>query len=417
MKILLKKAIIIDDNSPFHNQENDILIENGKLLKIEKNIVASDAQEISVLNLHVSQGWFDSSVSFGEPGYEDRETIENGLSVAAQSGFTAVAVNANTNPVGDTKGIIRFIKSKSSQHAVDLHPVAALTIGSKGVDLAELYDMQNEGAISFYDYKKSIDNANLLKIALQYAQGFNGLVQSFPFEKSVANKGIVHEGINSTRLGMKGIPAFSEELRIARDLKILEYTGGRLHIPTISTKESVALIRKAKNEGLSVSCSVAIFNLALSDDVLRKFDTDYKLLPPLRVQDDIAALIDGLKDGTIDAVTSDHNPIDVEHKKVEFDHAFFGSVGLEGCFGTLNRLLTTEESVRALTRSKSIFGIKEYVIKMDSEANLTLFIPEGDSNLNIKDLRSFSKNAALKGLPLKGSVVGIYSNGQLILTE
>lgn len=414
MKILLKNATIIDDSSEYHHQKKDILIEDGRIKSIENELSMDNAQVVAIPNLHISQGWFDSSVSFGEPGFEERETIENGLETAGKSGFTAVAMNTNTAPVADNKGIIQFIRSKAAKHAVSLYPVGALTVQSKGNDLAELFDMKNEGAISFYDYKKPIKNANLLKIALQYAQGFDGLVQSFPLEESVAAKGIVNEGVSGTKLGLKGIPSFSEELQIARDLKILEYTGGKLHIPTISTKESVALIRDAKRKKLNVSCSVAIFNLILTDDVLESFDTNYKLLPPLRSKDDVAALIEGLKDGTIDGVTSDHNPLDTELKKVEFDLASFGSIGLESCFGALNTVLSTEECIAALTGLKKVFGIENTSIKVGEPATLSLFNPEESWTFKEENILSTSKNTGLLNLPLKGKPYGIIANGQLI---
>jgi dihydroorotase len=418
MKILLKSATIVDASSKHHLKKRDVLIENGTISKIAASIPSSEkVREISLKNLHISQGWFDSSVSFGEPGFEERETIENGLRTAARSGFTSVAVNTNSFPVTDSKGHIKFLKSKAEGNAVSLYPIGALTVGSKGTDLAELYDMQNEGAVSFYDYKNPIANANLLKIALQYTQNFEGLVQSFPFEKSVARNGMVNEEVNSTRLGLKGIPALSEELQIIRDLYILEYTGGKLHIPTISTKKSVELIKDAKKKGLNVTCSVSIFNLILTDDVLEEFDTNYKLLPPLRTKEDTKALLKGLKDGTIDGITSDHNPIDVEHKKTEFDHAYFGSIGLEGCFGALNMVLGIEESVKALTGLKKTFNIPSEKIEEGNLAELTLFNPDGNWEFSEKDILSISKNAALLGTKLKGKPYGILANNQLVLNN
>ena len=418
MKLLLKSATIVDASSKHHLDKRDVLIENGIISKIAVTIPSSEKiKEISLKNLHISQGWFDSSVSFGEPGFEERETIENGLKTAAHSGYTRVAVNANSFPVTDSKGHIKFMKSKAEGNAVNLYPIGALTVGSKGTELAELYDMQNEGAISFYDYKNPIANANLLKIALQYTQSFNGLVQSFPFEKSVASNGMMNEEVNSTRLGLKGIPALSEELQIIRDLYILEYTGGKLHIPTISTKKSVELIKDAKKKGLNVTCSVAIFNLALTDDVLEGFDTIYKLLPPLRTKEDTKALLKGLKEGIIDGVTSDHNPIDVEHKKTEFDHAFFGSIGLEGCFGALNLLMGVEESIKALTGLKKAFNISSDEIAEGNKAELTLFNPDETWEFSEKDILSTSKNAALLGTKLKGKPYGIVANNQLVLNK
>lgn len=418
MKILLKSATIIDEASKHHLKKRDVLIENGTISKIAAKIPSSEkVKEISLKNLHISQGWFDSSVSFGEPGFEERENVENGLKTAAYSGFTSVAVNANSFPVTDSKGHIKFLKSKGEGNAVSLYPIGALTTGSKGVDLAELYDMQNEGAVAFYDYKNPISNANLLKIALQYTQNFDGLVQSFPFDKSVAKNGVVNEEENSTKLGLKGIPALSEELQVIRDLYLLEYTGGKLHIPTISTKKSVELIRAAKKKGLNVSCSVSIFNITLTDDVLEEFDTNFKLLPPLRTNEDTKALIKGLKDGTIDAITSDHNPIDIEHKKVEFDHAYFGSIGLESCFGAINSVLGVEDSVKKLTGLKDEFKITSEAIEESNTASITLFNPDDNWVFSEENILSTSKNAALLGQKLKGKAYGIYSNNQLILNK
>ncbi|WP_271425102.1 dihydroorotase [Aequorivita sinensis] len=418
MKILLKSATIIDEASKHHLKKRDVLIENGTISKIAAKIPSSEkVKEVSLKNLHISQGWFDSSVSFGEPGFEERENVENGLKTAAYSGFTSVAVNANSFPVTDSKGHIKFLKSKGEGNAVSLYPIGALTTGSKGVDLAELYDMQNEGAVAFYDYKNPISNANLLKIALQYTQNFDGLVQSFPFDKSVAKNGVVNEEENSTKLGLKGIPALSEELQVIRDLYLLEYTGGKLHIPTISTKKSVELIRAAKKKGLNVSCSVSIFNILLTDDVLEEFDTNFKLLPPLRTNEDTKALIKGLKDGTIDAITSDHNPIDIEHKKVEFDHAYFGSIGLESCFGAINSVLGVEDSVKKLTGLKDEFKITSEAIEESNTASITLFNPDDNWVFSEENILSTSKNAALLGQKLKGKAYGIYSNNQLILNK
>ena len=415
MKTLLKSATIIDPTSKHHGKKRDVLIDKGIIKKIAATISDSGAKTISLKNLHISQGWFDPSTSFGEPGYEERENLDNGLKTAAMSGFTAVAVNANTEPVTQSKSNIKFLKSKAYGHPVTLLPVGALTMESAGENLAELYDMHSAGCSSFYDYKKPIANANMLKIALQYAQNFDGLVQSFPFDASVAKNGVVNEEENSTRLGLKGIPALSEELQITRDLYLLEYTGGRLHIPTISTEKSVRLIKDAKKKGLAVSCSVSINNLCLTDDVLESFDTHYKLLPPLRTKKDVRALRKGLKDGTIDGVTSDHDPIDVEHKRTEFDHAFFGSIGLESCFGALLSVTELETAVQGLTGLKKIFGVQENPILEGETANLTLFSPDAEWIFMEESILSTSKNSALLGCEMKGNVYGIYNNNLLVL--
>jgi dihydroorotase len=252
MKILLKSAKVIDAASPFHNKITDILIQNGKIEKIGASLKIKDFDKvIEHKDLHLSKGWFDSSVSFGEPGYEERETIKNGLKTAARSGFTDIILNPNTNPVTDDNGAITSILSKSAGNGVKVYPCGALTRGSQGKDLAELYDMHQAGAVVFGDYKKPVMNPNLLKLALQYVQGFNGLVQSFPQDNNIAGHGVMHEDINSTQLGLRGIAPLAEELHITRDLALLEYTGGKLHIPTISTAKSVKLIKRQKRKVLT----------------------------------------------------------------------------------------------------------------------------------------------------------------------
>lgn len=416
MNVLVKSATIVDPKSDFHNQTVDILIEKGIISKIAKRVQnPKNYKEIRLSDLHVSQGWFDSSVCFGEPGYEERETIANGLDTAARSGFTAVNVNANTNPVIDTNADIAFMKAKSSGHAVRLYPIGALTKESKGTDLAELFDMTSAGAVAFYDYQKPIANPNLMKLALQYASNFDGLVCSFPQESKITGSGVMNEHVNSTSLGLKGNPALAEELQIARDLFILEYTEGKLHIPTISTAKSVALVREAKSKKLDVTCSVAVHNIMFSDDALSTFDTNFKVLPPLRTNDDIEALLEGLKDGTIDMVTSDHNPIDIEHKKIEFDHAKYGTIGLESAFGALLSKFTLKKTIELLTKGKSRFGITTSPIAIGVEANLTLFNPKESYQFSLSDIRSASKNSMFMGADLKGKVYGIVNNNQIVL--
>ncbi len=418
MNILIKSATIIDSKSDFHNKTQDILVEKGVVTKIAKSIKnPKKYKEIRLENLHISQGWFDSSVSFGEPGYEERETIANGLKTAASSGFTAVAVNSNTNPVIDSNSDVTFLKSKSAGNIVDLYPIGALTVNSKGVDLAELYDMQNAGAIAFNDYKKSTTNANLIKLALQYASGFNGLVCSFPQDDSIAGIGVMNEHVTSTTLGLKGIPNLSEELQIARDLFILEYTGGKLHIPTISTAKSVELIREAKENKLNISCSVAIHNLFFTDDVLNDFNTNYKVLPPLRTQTDIDALIDGVKDGTIDMVTSDHNPLDIEHKKIEFDHAAYGTIGLESAFGALQTIFTLKKTIEILTKGRERFDVGINSLNIGNKLNITLFNPSLNYTFSMNDLVSKSKNSIFENQNLKGSVYGVIANKQVFIKK
>jgi len=255
----------------------------------------------------------------------------------------------------------------------------------------------------------------LLKIALLYAQNFDGLVLSFPQDNSIAGKGMVNEEEQSTLLGLKGIPALAEELQISRDLFLLEYTGGKLHIPTISTAKSVQLIREAKANGLQVSCSVSVHHLSLTDDELTTFETNYKVLPPLRTQKDVNSLLEGVKDGTIDMVTSDHQPMDIEHKKVEFDNAKYGTIGLESAFGILNSILSVDQTIALLTKGKSIFGIESISIDKGNKADLSLFTPKGNTTFVEKNILSTSKNSAFLNKTIKGSTYGIVGNSQLIL--
>ncbi|WP_196894544.1 dihydroorotase [Aureivirga marina] len=412
MKVLIKSATIIDATSPFHQQVKDILIIDGIISKIDSSIEnTGEFEEINLENLHISTGWFDTSVSLGEPGFEERETIANGLEVAAKSGFSSIALNANTNPVTDNKAQVNYLKNKALGFATKLFPLGTLTKSSAGKEIAELYDMQQAGAIAFYDYTKAITNENLMKIALLYTQSFDGLVLSFPKNKTIAGEGYANEGVNSTKLGMKGIPALAEELQIARDLFLLEYTGGKLHIPTISTKKSVELIHEAKQKGLDVTCSVTPHHLMLTDDKLVDFDANSKVTPPLRTKADTEALLEGIKDGTIDIITSDHNPLDIEHKKLEFSNAMDGTIGMESLYGVLNKVLDAETIVKCISENpRKRFGLEIPTIQEGTKAELTLFSPEGSFKFEEESILSTSKNSIFLGEELKGKVFGIISD-------
>jgi len=408
MNVLLKSVKVIHPNAKsIHLKKRDILLKNGVIAQIAAKIEPpTKTKIITHKNLHVSVGWLDSSVCFGEPGHEERETIANGLATAASSGFTDIVLNTKSNPVPDSSADIVFFKNAAKDQSTRLHPLGNLTVKGKGEALAELYDMKNAGAVGFYDYKSAIANPNLLKIALQYAQNFNALVFSFPLDNKIAGKGIVNEGVTSTKLGLKGIPALAEELQIARDLYVLEYTGGKLHIPTISTENSVNLIAAAKKKGLQVTCSVAIHNLLFKDDKLIDFDANYKVIPPLRTTQDRNALIKGVKNGTIDLVTTDHTPLNIELKQVEFDNAANGTIGLESCFGALNSILELEKVIQLLTSGRAIFGLEKPEIKEGAAACLTLFEPETSYKFTEDLIQSSSKNSMFLGKSMKGKVLG-----------
>lgn len=416
MNILLKSVKIVNaSTAEIHLKTRDILIKNGSIDTIAVKIEApSKTKIIEKENLHVSIGWFDSGVSFGEPGYEERETIKNGLFVAAKSGFTDVVLNTNTNPTPDSSSNIVFLKNAAKDTLTNLHPLGNLTVKGNGEVLAELFDMKNSGSVGFYDYKHPIENSNLLKIALQYAQGFDTLVYSFPLDIKIAGKGMVNESPVSTKLGLKGIPALAEELQIVRDLFILEYTGGKLHIPCISSANSVKLISDAKKNGLDVSCSVAIHNLYLTDDTLEEFDTNYKLIPPLRSKNDNKALIKGLKDGVIDFVTTDHTPIEIEGKRVEFDNAQYGSIGLESAFGILNTIFDVETTIALLTKGRERYNLTTPQLKKGEKACLTLFEPSMEHEFTEDLILSSSKNSAALNHKMIGTVYGTISNGKIL---
>ena len=416
MNLILRKAKIVDPQSPFHNQTVDVKITNGSFDKIGTSVPKSDShQEFQHEGLHISQGWFDTSVSLGEPGFEDRETIANGLETAAKSGFTGIALQPNSYPIIDNQSQVHFVKQKANGFATELFPIGALTKASEGKDLAELFDMKNSGAVAFGDYGKSLSNANLMKIALQYTQDFDGLVIAFSQDETIKGNGVANEGIVSIQLGLKGIPNLAEELIVARNLFLLEYTGGKLHIPTISTAKSVALIKEAKKKELNVTCSVAVHHLVLTDEKLEGFDSRYKVTPPLRTEADRQALIAGILDNTIDCITSDHNPIDIENKKMEFDLAKNGTIGLESAFGALQTVLSLDKIIEKLTFGKTILNIESQEIKEKNKVSISMFTTDNNWTFEKENILSKSKNAAFLGQQMKGKAIGIYNQGKLVI--
>ena len=414
MNLLLKNATILENQNPFHKQQVDIEITDGIISKIGKNLAVKDGFEvIEKENLHVSQGWLDTSVVFGEPGFETTETIENGLKVVAKSGFTNVFLHSNTNPAIDNQAVIQFVKSKAQNSVSNLHIVGCLTKNSEGTDLAELFDMKNAGVVAFGDYKKSMTNANLLKIAFQYVDNFDGILFVQPMNKDIKGKGFVNEGVVSTKLGLKGIPAMAEEIEIERNIALLEYTNGKLHIPTITTKNSVDLIAKAQAKGLQITCGVSVNNLVLTDEELVDFNSSTKIYPPLRTETDRKALIEGVLNNVISVITSDHCPVNIEQKQLEYDLADYGSIGLESAFGALQTVLPTEVIVEKFTSKKSYFNIENSSISEGNKAELTLFNPNEEWVFGKENILSFSKNSIMIGKKMKGKVYGIITNNKI----
>ncbi|MDG2372268.1 MAG: dihydroorotase [Flavobacteriaceae bacterium] len=417
MKILLKDATIIDRSSPLHCQTVSLLIENGIIKEIENNINTKVDVIINDKNLHISRGWWDPSVSFGEPGYEERETLDNGLNAAAKSGFTSIGLNPDVYPFSDNHGAINHLISKSQGYTTNIHPIGCLTESSEGLQMASLYDMNEAGAITFGDYKFPTENSNLLKIALEYSQSFNGIISSYPIDEKIARNGMMNEGATSTKLGLKGFGSYAETSRVFRDIKILEHTGGRLHFSFISSKESVSLIEDAKKRGLKVTCSTSLPHLLFTDDSLINFNTQYKFFPPLRSNEDRLALREGLLSGTIDCVTAMHEPKNIEIKNLDFYSAADGSIGLESFFPLLNTLFPIEKTIQFITRGKSIFGINDFNIKVGESANITMFEPHSIGVFTNDDVLSTSKNCTYINQQTKGGVIGSLNNGVLSLRK
>ena len=417
MSILIKSAKIIDADNSLDGKVFDIYIDKGIISNIDKNIDKPAKTIISRENLHVSIGWLDSSVCFGEPGLEEREDLENGIKSAGLSGFTDIVLNSETLPILDSKADISYIKSKTQNSVVSVHPLGALSKKSDSEELADLKEMYDVGCIGFNDFKKAIKNPNLLKTALQYVQHFDGLILSFPIEDSISKNAQVHEGDVSTKYGIKGFPPISEEIAVYRDLKILEYTDGKLLIPTISTTGSVKLIKEAKSKGLKVWCSVSINNLFFNDDKLKDFDTRFKVMPPIRDEKTRKELIKYVKDGSIDLVTCDHCPIDIDNKKTDFENSFFGSTGLESSFGALNSLFDLNKTIKILTSGYDTFSINKPSLSVGSEAKLTLFNPDIKYTFSKSNILSKSKNSSFIDSKLKGKAYGIVSNSKILIVE
>ena len=417
MNVLIKAAKILDASSPHHNTIQDIYIADGVIKKMGGSLSFPAAKQISFKNLHISQGWFDSSVSFGEPGYEERETLAHGLDVAASSGFTHIALNTNTNPKPESRADIAFLLEQANSSPVHIYPKARITTSESENKLAPLRELQVTGAVCFSNHKSALANANILKLALQYTHDFDGLVESFAFNQDIGNGGVMHEGAVSTSLGLTGIPSVVEDMQIKRDLDILSYTNGKLHIPTLSTKGAVPLIKQAKKVGLDISTSVSIHNLFFTDKALEGFNANAKLLPPLREQADSKALQKALKDGTIDMVTSDHQPLNSELKYVELDLAHYGSIGIEHSFGCLLSIFDVEAVVDLLTRGKARFGIAASTIQEGATADLSLFTPDGKKTVTKATIKSTSKNSLFMGQELSGKVFGVIAQSKVHLAE
>ncbi|HPI05358.1 MAG TPA: dihydroorotase [Saprospiraceae bacterium] len=410
MNILLQKAHIVDGSR--ESKPQDILIRNGRIESISSHIEAEKNTKVwSSPHLCVSPGWFDVGVQTGDPGFEHREDLRTVAAAAAKGGFTAIAPFPNTQPAIHSKSEILYIRNTTAGLGVHFYPIGAVSLECAGKDLAELYDMHASGAVAFSDGKKSVQDAGLLLRAMQYTRAFNGLILNEPHHKTIASGGQMHEGTMSTSLGLKGLPSLAEEIMVQRDLSLLEYSEGRLHIHLISTAKSVDMIRAAKKAGLQVTCSVAVANLFFTDAELRDFDSNWKLLPPLRAQSDADALIEGLADGTIDFIVSNHSPWDEEAKNLEFPYADFGMIGLETVFALCRTFGDKKLPLPLLVEKLSlaprrIFGLPVPEIKEGEKAELTVFDPTESYTFSVENIGSKSRNTPFLGRKMQGKVLG-----------
>ena len=414
MQVLIKSAKIIDPNSSHNGKIQDVLIENGIITDIKAKIPQAGIKKIVDANdLHISPGWFDMQANFCDPGFEYKEDLESGIKAAAAGGFTAVAIVPSTNPPLHSKTQIEYIINKTSGHIVDVHPIGAISYRLEGKDIAEMYDMKLSGAIAFTDDIHPVMSAGLLHRALLYTKSFAGLIISRCNDTSLSTGLCVNEGKVSVQLGLKGEPSIAEEIMVTRELFLAEYAEARLHISSISTEGSVTLIKNAKKKGLPITTSVNAYNLAFEDTELLSWDTNFKVSPPLRGKNDIKALKKGLLEGTIDVICSDHRPEDEENKKLEFDLATPGMLGIQTMYALINmhsELSQAEIIEKIAINPRKIFGLEIPTIHKGSKANITLFSPTTEWILEKKDIRSQSYNSPLINKKLKGKPLGIINH-------
>ena len=414
MKILIKDATIVCASSAYHLLKKDVLVVDGKISAIADSIDNDEAQIIQHSNLHLSIGWLEIMADFADPGYEHRETIATGARAAVAGGFTDVMILPNTNPTASTKAQIEYILQKGASTPINIHPIAAVSKNCAGEELAEMYDMTLSGAVAFSDGEHSITKENILLKALQYHLASGKTVIQIPAAAQFNNHGLMSEGIQSTRLGLPGMPAIAEELMIARDIEIASYTGGKLHISGISTQKGLELVMKAASENEHISFSVLPQQLWFTDEQLETYDTNFKLLPPLRTEMDKNFFLANAKAGNIKCFTSMHLPRHNDAKDCEFEYAAFGNIGLETLFTSLFTAgVDVEKIVEALTvNNRNVFGLSIPDLEEGSTACLTLFSTEGAEKYNAKQSKSLSYNTAFDGVELKGKIIGIINKGQ-----
>ena len=358
----------------------------------------------------------DIFTDFADPGFEYRESIESGAAAALAGGFSHVFVVPNTKPSIQNKPQVNYVIEKARHLPINVYPIGAVSKNIEGKDLAEMYEMQQAGAVAFSDGLHPVQSSGLLLKALQYIIAFNGTIIQVPIDKSIGSFGLMTEGIISTQLGLPGSPAFSEILIIKRDLDLLRYTNSKLHITGVSTAESIALIAAAKAEGLPVSCSVTPYHLFFCDEDMVSYDTNLKVTPPLRNKTDMMALREAVESGVVDCITSHHLPQNWDNKTCEFEYAANGMIGLQTSFVVLNQLLNNLAEIKLAdlmgNNARKLFNLSNNSIEIGGIADFTLFTKEGNSTLMKEINKSKSANSAFFNVPLAGKVVGVYTKGR-----
>jgi dihydroorotase, multifunctional complex type len=416
MKVLLKDVIIASSSS---TEQSDILIENGIITKISKEINISADKTLQRKNLHISIGWMDCFANFCDPGYEHKETLETGSKAAAAGGYTEVMLIPNTNPAVHNKSQVEYLMQRGKSLPVTIHPIGTITKNVEGKELSEMYDMQNTGAVAFSDGINSVQSSGILLKALEYIKAIDKTIIQLPDDKNISSHGLMNEGMISLQLGLPGKPAIAEEILIARDIELVKYTSSKIHFTGISTKRSLEIISKAKKEGLNVSCSVTPYHLFFNEEDLKSYDTNLKVNPPLRTKQDMLALRKGIKDGSIDFIASHHQPQHWDDKTCEFEYAKNGMIGLESVFGVAGICgISGNEFIKMQAENiRNIFNIEIPAIKTGLKANLTLFDPDAEYIFEEKDILSRSCNSPYIGKKLKGKSFGIINGDQLFLNE
>lgn len=419
MKVLIKQARIICPSSPFNGQNKDIFINEGIIACIADNIREAATYTVQQQGLCVSIGWTDIFADFADPGYEQRETIATGTIATAAGGFTDIMILPNTNPAVHNKSQVEYILQQAKSSVVHVHPIGAITKNTEGKELSEMYDMFHSGAVAFSDGINSIQNAGVLLKALQYVKAFEGTVIQIPDDKSIGTSGLMNEGIVSTQLGLPGKPAMAEELMVMRDIELAKYTGSKLHITGISSARSLEYIAKAKNDGVSVTCSVTPYHLYFCDEDLQQYDTNLKVNPSLRNRSNMMALRKALAEKQIDCIASHHLPQNWDNKTCEFEYAKCGMEGLETMFAVLQSVgCPLEQFIQMQTvTAREIFGLPIPAIKEKENASLTLFETNSNFVFEEKMIRSKSKNSAFIGQTFTGKVVGIINKNKIHLND